>query len=116
CSAVAFTLYKDLRPEQNPYPEKLWSRISGSRQSLYNLLSIRSEAIPSPGDLELNSNFQLVGARIDIARLEQERIESAIIDTFLQTLDSQEAYLQKYSKALDEIGNTPITAAQIEHL
>lgn len=110
CSAVAYEVYGRAGAQglENPYAKSLWSPVNKGREILLETLNMSAERVPAPGDLELNKNFSLVGARIDITKLRQDRIEMAIVDSFLKLLESNKSSMMSFSQALDKIGNKAI--------
>lgn len=118
CSGISYELYpKDSKSDlRNPYAEEVWSRIVGARRSIMSTLGINSLRIPAPGDVEMNPLFELVGFRINMAKLEQERVENAIIDLFLKWAERNKSELEQLSSSLETLGDKPIAKAEIEAL
>lgn len=110
CSSVSYQIYLEsgLIDFENPYGKFVWSPVSDVRESLLTALNMNTDKVPAPGDLELNKNFRLVGARIDITKLHQDRIEMAIIDSFMTSLTQNKNSIQKLSAAIQDLGNNPI--------
>nr|WP_295900787.1 hypothetical protein [uncultured Bdellovibrio sp.] len=110
CSAVSYELYLrgGFSGPQNPYTQSVWSPISKSREELLKVLNMNTNKVPAPGDLELNSEFKLVGARIDVSKLSQDRIEMAIVDAFLSEVANNRETLRRVSEILNLISSKPI--------
>jgi hypothetical protein len=56
----------------------------------------------------------LVGARIDVTKLEQERIETAIIDGFLHLLNTQTSVLEEITNTFKGISNEPVNREKLK--
>ncbi|WP_374073285.1 hypothetical protein [Bdellovibrio bacteriovorus] len=110
CSSVAYEMYvrAGLTGNKNPYAESVWSPISKSREELLKILNMNTNKVPAPGDLELNPEFRLVGARIDVSKLSQDRVEMAIIDTFLREIANNRETLQRVADVLNSLSSKPI--------
>ncbi|MGZ3770710.1 MAG: hypothetical protein ACXVCP_13980 [Bdellovibrio sp.] len=118
CSAVGCEVYSraGLNDDANPYPQDVWSSITDGRKDLLNMLSLNAKKVPAPGDVELNSDFLLVGARIDVTRLVQDRIEMAIIDVFLSELSRNKDLLKQVSDSLSAIASKPVDKESLKKL
>lgn len=110
CSSVGLEIYKraGFSGNENPYPESVWSPITKGREILLKALNMNTEKVPAPGDLELNSDFHLVGTRIDVTKLGQERVEAAIMDVFLSELDHNRDLLKNVSETLTTVAAKPV--------
>lgn len=110
CSSVAYEAYKrgGLTGSANPYDPQVWSPINKGREILLKSLNMNTERVPAPGDLELNKDFRLVGARVDVTKLHQDRVEMAIIDTFLAEMENNKETMTRIAKALEAIDSRPI--------
>jgi hypothetical protein len=118
CSSVAYEVYKEagFQDAINPYPAQNWSTVSQTRSILLKALNMNTDRVPAPGDLEMNPQFKLVGTRIDVTKLKQERAEMAILDVFLQILDRHRDQLEKVARGIQALGNRPIDKAQLQAL
>lgn len=116
CSSVAYQVYPAPTDLRNPYAQALWSFVSGGRENLFRMLGIQSVRIPAPGDLELNPLFRLVGFRVDVLRLRQERIENAIVDSFLSWAEVNPAITGELRRRLEAVGNRPLTRDDVQKL
>lgn len=116
CSSVAYEIYKEagITGSENPYAASTWSSVSKTRGILLKALNMSTSRVPAPGDLEINPQFRLVGMRIDISKLKQERVEMAILDVFLKLLDRNRTQLEQAAKSLEQLGNRPIDKLQIK--
>lgn len=110
CSSVAYEAYvrAGLENSANPYEKSLWSPVNKGREILLKALNMNSDRVPAPGDLELNKNFRLVGARIDVTKIHQDRIEMAIIDSFLAELDANRTEMSRLAQALESVASKPV--------
>lgn len=115
CSGVAYQLYSEpgIATAANPYNKEVWSQWTGARRSLVNTLGIDSEKVPAPGDMENNPLFELVGFRLDLNALQQERIEMAIVDDLLLALDARQESMVKIQQLLQNMGNNPLQKEDI---
>lgn len=109
CSAVSYNLYPRMNGDENPYAKKYWSRVNNDRSALFQFIGVNSKAMPSPGDVESNPFYSMVGMRIDVSKLEQERIENAIIDVFLQYVKSNKKNMQAIAEEFKNVGTTTIS-------
>lgn len=116
CSGVAYEVYPYPTDLRNPYPQGLWSFATGGRENIFRMLGIQTARIPAPGDLELNTLYKLVGFRVDVFRLRQERIENAIIDSFLAWIESNPALSMDLRRKLEPIGNRPLRQDDVQRL
>lgn len=110
CSSVAYEAYVrgGLNNSANPYDKSLWSPINKGRELLLKTLNMNTDRVPAPGDLELNKNFRLVGARVDITKLHQDRVEMAIVDAFLAELEVNKDSMTRIAASLETISANPI--------
>lgn len=110
CSSVAYEAYTraGLNNSANPYEKSLWSPINKGREVLLRSLNMNTYRVPAPGDMELNKNFRLVGARVDVTKLHQDRIEMAIIDTFLTELDANKEAMARLSAVLEGVASKSV--------
>ncbi len=110
CSSVSYEAYVrgGIQDAANPYHKSVWSPINKGREILLKALNMNTNRVPAPGDLELNKNFRLVGARIDITKLNQDRVEMAIIDTFLSEIESNKESMKRMASALESLSKKPI--------
>jgi hypothetical protein len=69
---------------------------------------MNTHQVPAPGDLELNRDFRLVGARVDVTKLHQDRVEMAIIDSFLTELETNKESMARIAASLESIASKPI--------
>jgi hypothetical protein len=95
--------------DENPYAKKYWSRVNNDRSALFQFIGVNSKAMPSPGDVESNPFYSMVGMRIDVSKLEQERIENAIIDVFLQYVKANKNNMEAIAKEFKNVGTTAIS-------
>lgn len=109
CSAVSYNLYPRMNGDENPYAKKYWSRVNNDRSTLFEFIGVKSKAMPSPGDVESNPFYSMVGMRIDVSKLEQERIENAIIDVFLQYVKANKNNMEAIAKEFKNVGTTAIS-------
>lgn len=118
CSSVAYEIYNraKLGKFENPYDKALWSPVTSSRKVLLGALDMNTNRVPAPGDVELNPNFKLVGARIDITKLNQDRIEMAIIDSFMQLLETNKDIMKQFSSQLELVGNQKLDKVKLKEL
>jgi hypothetical protein len=118
CSGVALELYTraGYTGRENPYPKNMWSSVTKTRETLLKTLNMNTDRVPAPGDLELNPEFQLVGLRLDIGALAQERIEAAIIESVFRQLQNNPKQLKQITDALLPIGNNIADKEQLRKL
>lgn len=118
CSAVVYEMYMraGLSGPQNPYTQTVWSPISKSREELLKTLDMNTSRVPAPGDAELNTEFRLVGARVDVAKLSQDRVEMAIIDSFLSELAHNRDTLRRVSEVLNALSSRPLDKEMLKQV
>lgn len=118
CSSVSVEIYRQagLSGTQTPYSPANWGQASQSRRDLLLALNMNTGRIPAPGDAELNRDFSLVGLRLDISKLEQERIEMAIVDTFLSELNRDRRLIHDLASQIERLGAGPINKEQLTAL
>ena len=103
-----------LHSEKRLSQEAVWSPVSKVREVLLKSLNMNTGKVPAPGDLELNPEFKLVGARIDISKLHQDRVEMAIIDTLMSELEKNQQSLESLTKNLDTLGSKSLNKKALE--
>lgn len=116
CSAVSWSAFRDSSthfPLLNPYATPFWSEVAGGRALLLKTLEIHETKIPAPGDVELNPFWSLVGLRINLKSLPQERTEAAIVESFLSLLESHQSALSTIVAHLDQIGDKPLSRQEL---
>lgn len=114
CSQVSYYEY-NLAGAKNPYEKSKWSTVSGGTGVLAkSLLNINESSFPAPGDVELNSNFDEVAALIVPSQLRTSRFDEAMIDVFIQELQTHPDVVKKYLLPFEKIGNRPLTKEDIE--
>lgn len=118
CSSVAHEVYSraGVSPTANPYSAAVWSRISQGRRLLLNSIAIQSSRVPAPGDIELNKNFVLVAAHLDVTKLRNERIEMAIIDTFLREVETNKGLMERINESLKVVSSKPVDKQSLRAL
>ena len=120
CAAIPCRIYANsgLEDSMNPYPKTLWTkpRKGDIREQLYKFLKIPNSPSIAPGDMEENSNFELVGTEIQLHRLEVERIEVAILDSLFDLLEENENLVKELVEKTETLGNEPVTTEQLQNL
>ncbi len=116
CSAVSYNLYPSMNGDENPYAKKYWSQVNNDRSALFRFIGVNSKAMPSPGDVESNPFYSMVGMRIDISKLEQERIENAIIDVFLQYVKANKNKMETIAEEFKNVGTSAIRKENLQKL
>ncbi len=107
CSELFYCFYKDLGIEgdSNPYPERIWT-LPGSkegeamREFVTALGKSRWEKIPSPGDVEFNPEFESLAQFIRVPLLSNLRIQTAIVNSFIQILHDDPKMRDAYVKSI----------------
>lgn len=101
----------------NPYSEAIWGRFSPEYAPIIQeFLEMDADFFPSPGDLDVNPAYHLVGFRLDVEKLSQDRIEMAAIDALFTMVTRNHQQIRESLKAFDSIGERKITAEEIAYL
>lgn len=118
CSSVSHRVFEDagVPAKLNPYADNLWSSISGSRTHLLQILGIQNGKVPAPGDIEASPYYEVVGVRINIAKLSQERIESALFEVLLEEVLKEAKTLENISKKLQSLDEKPLNKKTLQDL
>lgn len=116
CSAVGFNMYPSMYGIENPYSKKYWSKISSSNADLFQIIGVNAKSSPAPGDVESNPYFSMVGLRIDVTKLEQERIENAIIDNFLKYISKNNNIVKSLATSFKGIGNESLKKSDLKKM
>lgn len=118
CAAVPCRIYQDtqLADAFNPYPRALWGQPSEIRRVVYDFLAIPKKPSAAPGDLETNREYELVGAELQLHRLELERTELAIIDSMFDLLSEKREAVRSIVEKTESLGNDPIKTEDLEVL
>lgn len=106
-----------LKGSLNPYSESIWGRFSpGYAAIIQGFLEMDADLFPSPGDLDVNPAYQLVGFRLDVQKLGQDRIEMAAIDALFTMVAQNNQQIRDSLKVFDSLGERPISADEIAYL
>lgn len=120
CSEIPFYAYSfsgEVPLENNPYPRPLWSHVSGVRQQLFSdLLSISVSSFPAPSDIEFNTQYDQVGFIINLERLEEDRLDAAIIDALIDFFATNQTAVSRFLDRVQALGAKPMNTRQIETL
>ncbi|HPI40655.1 MAG TPA: hypothetical protein PLJ21_07610 [Pseudobdellovibrionaceae bacterium] len=118
CSAVSWSVFNkpSTLSQLNPYDRYTWSAVDGGRALLLKTLEVHSTHIPAPGDIELNSKWSLVGLKIKMDQLSQERIEAAIVESLLNLIENNKKIMQKIEAQFDQIGDKPLTREDLQKI
>lgn len=118
CAAIPCRIMRDTPLDEfmNPYPRMLWTQPRGIRRVIYDFLAIPKKPSAAPGDLEANRNYELVGTQIQLHRLEQERVELAILDSMFDLLAQNKDLVEDIVKKIETLGDEPIKPEEIKFL
>ena len=100
----------------------MWSEIKGIQALFFrDFLGISTARYPAPSDITLNPNYEIVNIHYTLQekgvnKIEEDRVDSAIIDVFFDFLNDHKASGGKYLVALESLGNDPLTDEQLSAL
>lgn len=106
-----------LTGEKNPYAPSLWSRFDPAHGEIFSkFLNMTAPRFPSPGDLDLNPNYELASLRLDVSKLGQDRAEMASIDALFTLIAMKKSDIRNSLSVFDDLGSSPVTEAQLTYL
>ncbi len=101
----------------SPWATPNWSQVATRGQRLLAALGVSAERIPSPGDMEFDHNYELVGSVVNVSVLPQERIEGALTAYILNFFSGRRS--DQLLDALTDLRTrrwTPHEMAELERL
>jgi hypothetical protein len=101
----------------NPYPSELWGKFDEKHREIFaKFLEINAPRFPSPGDLDMNVNFDLAAFSLDVSKLGQERAEMAALDAVFTLVAKNHLKVRESLKAFDNVGSNRVTPEQLAYL
>ena len=106
CSEVVYHAYKStVSDRENPYTKKNWGAVTDPSRKLFLSKFLDSHTtFPSPSDVELNSELQLIAMQFNPQKLSADRIIVALTDAIMKILIENRAYLAHYIEQLGPLG------------
>lgn len=111
CSEVPYVVLKDsgIAEASQAYPKSLWSKVSHEGiEFTEKVLDIKENAIPSPSDIELNANYDMIAIIYDLQKMSNERYDVAMVDAFLKFIRSDAPGAKKFYNWIDSIPNVKV--------
>lgn len=119
CTETVLESYKrgGLTGGENAYAKSLWSSFpDANKRILSEFLEMKAPKFPAPGDLDMNPRFDLVGFRVDVEKLAQDRVEMAAIDSLLALIASNNQKIRERLQVFDGMGEKTITKEQLDFI
>ena len=106
CSEVVYQTYKlTVSNNNNPYNKKLWGKVESPCRKIFLSRFLDSKTtFPSPSDVELNNDYQLISMQFNPRKLSKDRIIIALTDAIMKILITNKSYVESYIDQLGPLG------------